>query len=92
MKVTKSVSIDVPVTVNLTIEDIEVIYLAMQPKDIDIWLKQLNDVAIFLNGTPVTVLHQLNGAQAHAIADALKTLTARMLDECNNGRGLEGQE
>ena len=92
MRIKKNILCNHEVEFNIIHEDIEVIYLAMQPGDLGSWLKQLNDVAIFLRGSPVKVLNQLSSAQAHAISDALTEIAVRILNECNGGRGLGRKE
>lgn len=81
MKITKNITKEFDVTVELTSHDIEVIYLEAQPLDLGVYLKQLNDVAIFLNGTSSLIISQLSRAQAETIAVALAGLADRMIRE-----------
>lgn len=87
MKIYRTVNQEIEVEIDLTVDDIEVIYLGMEPDDLDTYLKQLNDVAIFLRGTPVKVQNQLSVAQAQAIAGALADLATEVLKNCNGGLG-----
>lgn len=88
MKITKNIQVEVPVTVDLTVKDIEVVYLEMQPDELYLYTKQLNVVAQFLRGTPVKIQHQLNTKQAQAIAGALADLANEFLKNCNQGLGV----
>ncbi len=81
MKFTKWVTCDHQIEIHIKPEDINVIFDEPQDGSLKHWLTQLNDVAIFLRGTPTSVIAKLNKAQADTIAEALWEISDRITRE-----------
>jgi len=79
MKVTKIVTCEHEVEFNISTDDIEVIY-DNQPESIRAWLKQMNDIAIFLKGSPQEFIDKLSYTQAMTISEGLIGLARKLID------------
>jgi cytidylate kinase len=71
---------DIEVTIKP--EDIEVIFDNLDDGTLTTWLIQLNDVAIFLKGTPNIILNSLSEKQANVIIEALMEICERIKRNC----------
>lgn len=78
MKKTVSVQSWHDIEVTIGVEDIEVIFDNPDEDTLKAWLIQLNDVAIFLKGTPEITLNQLSQVQADMIIKALTEICDRI--------------
>ena len=71
---------DIEVTIG--VEDVQVIFDHPDDGSLKAWLIQLNDVAIFLKGTPESLLQKLSPNQARVIHSALNDICERILSQC----------
>lgn len=81
MKIKRWVTCDHQVEINIAPEDIEVIFMSMFDNVLKTWLIQLNNVVIFLKGTPDATIKQLNSNQLGIITEALRDLANRFEQE-----------
>lgn len=79
MKKTVSVQSWHDIEVTIGPEDIQVIFDDPDDDTLKAWLIQLNDVAIFLKGTPNIILNQLSENQANMITTALTEICDRIM-------------
>ena len=78
MKKTVSVQAWHDIEITIGCEDIQVIFENPDDDSLKAWLVQLNDVAIFLKGTPKSTLEKLSPNQARVIHSALIDICDRI--------------
>lgn len=78
MKKTVSVQSWHDIEVTIGVDDVQVIFDNLDDGTLTAWLIQLNDVAIFLKGTPNIILNSLSEKQANVIIEALTVICERI--------------
>ena len=70
MIVNKVVTCENEVEIHISPDDIELIYERENRETLDSWLRQMNDIAVFLKGSPAWLIDELSNNQAITIAEA----------------------
>lgn len=78
MKIKKIAQPLIEVEFEIGAEDITIIFDEPHDNNLDHWLRQMNDIAVFLKGTSPSIIGQLNQAQGELIAGALRELADRI--------------
>ncbi len=69
------------IRMNINKEDINVIFSDPDEGTLKSWLMQMNDIAIFLKGTPDSMLCKLTRKQKATIANTLTDIAKRLIKE-----------
>jgi hypothetical protein len=69
------------VEIHISPYDIELIYERSNREAIDSWLRQMNDIAVFLKGSPAWLIDELSTNQAMTIAEAIVGIARTLIEK-----------